>query len=87
PAPGVADKAEACGMAAIPLKEWRARNLEAFLNGLPGKVRKAVLAWMGGDMSLRRAAAAAEMSAKRFKGLVDGAGFKKGTAGIHTQGN
>ena len=86
-APGGADTAGACGMAAIPLKEWRARNREAFLNRLPGKVRKAVLAWMGGDMSLRRAAAAAEMSAKRFKALVDGARLKKGTAGLHTQGN
>ena len=74
PVPDVTDTTGACGMATEPRKEWRARSHEAFLNGLPDRVRKAVLAWMGGAMSLRRAAAAAEMSVKLFKGLVDGAG-------------
>jgi hypothetical protein len=87
PAPGVTDTAGACGMATLPRKDRRGRSQEVFLDNLPDRVRKAVLAWMDGDMSLRRAAAAAQMSAKRFKVLVDGAGFKKGAAGIHTQGN
>jgi DNA-directed RNA polymerase specialized sigma24 family protein len=85
--PDITDTTGACGMATMPRKEWRGRKQEAFLDSLPDKVRRAVLAWMGGDMSLRRAAAAAQMSAKRFKGLVDSAGLKKGAAGIHTQGN
>ena len=87
PAPGATDTTGACGMATLPRKDRRGRNQEVFLDNLPDRVRKAVLAWMNGAMSLRRAAAAAQMSAKRFKALVDGAGFKKGAAGIHTQGN
>ncbi|MBE6441899.1 MAG: hypothetical protein E7022_06145 [Desulfovibrio desulfuricans] len=78
PAPGATDTAGACGMATLPRKDQRGRNQEVFLDSLPDRVRKAVLAWMGGAMSLRRAAAAAQMSAKRFKALLDGAGFRKG---------
>ena len=85
--PDIRDTTGGCGMATLPRKDRRGRNRQAVLNSLPDRVRKAVLAWMNGDMSLRRAAAAAQMSAKRFKALVASAGLKKGAAGIHTQGN